>query len=167
MGCSYIHQDIRSAEYGSGYGLVMLIFGEFNVFRPSEAREILNKAYLSLVDGGILLLEPHTFAAVKNMGKQLPSWYSATHGLFSDQPHICLTENIWDSSNSVTTRRYYVVDVFTAEAKRYAQSFQAYDNDQYQSLLREYGFNTVVFYTSLGSNGDSESGDLIAIIGRK
>src|SRR5512136_2789997 len=42
--CTYVRQDLRLAEYGEGFGLVMLIFGEFNVFRPSDARSILLKA---------------------------------------------------------------------------------------------------------------------------
>lgn len=32
LNCQYSEADIRSAEYGSGYDLVMSIFGEFNVF---------------------------------------------------------------------------------------------------------------------------------------
>lgn len=31
--CEYIYQDIRMADYGDEYGLVMSIFGEFNVFQ--------------------------------------------------------------------------------------------------------------------------------------
>jgi SAM-dependent methyltransferase len=46
LACTYIQQDIRTADYGAGYGLVKLIFGEFNVFRPGEARTILEKAQL-------------------------------------------------------------------------------------------------------------------------
>jgi SAM-dependent methyltransferase len=75
--CTYIQQDIRTADYGDGYGLVMSIFGEFNVFRPGEARGILEKAYRALVPNGFLLFEPHTFEAVVKIGKQPASWYSA------------------------------------------------------------------------------------------
>ena len=43
--CTYLQQDIRVADYGAGYGLVLLIFGEFNVFSPIDARAILRKAH--------------------------------------------------------------------------------------------------------------------------
>ena len=36
LDCKYSQEDIRAADFGDGYGLVMLIFGEFNVFRPVE-----------------------------------------------------------------------------------------------------------------------------------
>jgi hypothetical protein len=52
--------DIRLVEYGAGYDLVMLIFGEFNVFKPSEARLLLEKMHVALKPGGRLLLEPMT-----------------------------------------------------------------------------------------------------------
>ena len=83
--CSYLLQDMRNADYGRGYGLVMLIFGEFNVFRPSDARTILEKAHAALSPGGVLLLEPHTFAAVREMGERDAHWYSADSGVFSDR----------------------------------------------------------------------------------
>lgn len=38
-----INGDIRSVDFGGGYGLVMMIYGEFNVFSPSECRKILKK----------------------------------------------------------------------------------------------------------------------------
>ena len=61
LSCEYIHDDIRTADYGTGYQLVMLLFGEFNVFRHEEIADILGRAYHSLALGGVLLLEPHTF----------------------------------------------------------------------------------------------------------
>ena len=68
--CTYIQQDIRKVDFGGEYGLVMLIFGEFNVFRPGEAKGILGKACRALVPNGFLLLEPHTFEAVVKLGEQ-------------------------------------------------------------------------------------------------
>ncbi len=66
--CTYVQDDIRAPDYGTGYGLVMLIFGEFNAFSPSDAMGISIKAHGALAEGGILLLEPHTASAVREMG---------------------------------------------------------------------------------------------------
>src|SRR5262249_39092185 len=79
--CSYRLGDIRSADYGAGYGLAMLIFGELNVFRPIEARTILARTRGALADGGLLLLEAHTYGAVHRMGEAPRSWQSAERGL--------------------------------------------------------------------------------------
>ena len=165
--CTYIQQDIRIADYGHGYGLAMLIFGEFNVFRSSEARSILIKAHQALGEGGRLLLEPHTFAAVRAVGQQPVSWYSAESGLFSDRPHICLTENFWDSQLNASTERYFIIDGSSGQVTRYAASMQAYTGEQYQSLLQECGFGDVVFHPSLGGNPDQPESDLIAIVCQK
>jgi SAM-dependent methyltransferase len=167
LGCTYIQGDIRSADYGRGYGLAMLIFGEFNVFRPAEARLILEKAHRALLPGGVLLLEPHTFEAVLKMGKASSSWYSSESGLFSAEPHLCLQESFWDAEDHVAIERYYVVDAATGGVARHSSSTQAYTDDQYRSLLAECGFGRVAFYSSLGGSTGAAAGDLIAILSRK
>lgn len=165
--CTYIQQDIRKADYGDDYGLVMSIFGEFNVFRPEEARGILEKAYRALVPNGFLLLEPHTFEAVVKIGEQPSSWYSSEKGLFSDEPHLCLQENFWDTEDNVAIQRYYVIDAAAGEVARHSASTQAYTNDGYRSLLAECGFGELVFYPSLGGSAGSRERDLMAILSQK
>jgi len=165
--CTYIQQDIRTADYGDGYGLVMLIFGEFNVFRPTEARCILEKAYCALVPNGFLLLEPHTFEAVVKIGEQPSLWYSAEEGLFSDEPHLCLQENFWNAEGNVAIERYYIVNAVTGEVVRHSASVQAYTDDQYRCLLVECGFGEVAFFPSMGGSTGSAGSDLTVILSRK
>ncbi|MGD8626751.1 MAG: class I SAM-dependent methyltransferase [Anaerolineae bacterium] len=167
LDCTYIHDDIRTADYGQGYGLVMLIFGEFNVFRPAGARHILEKAHRALAPGGFLLLEPHTFEVVLQMGKEPPSWYAAERGLFSAEPHLCLQESFWDAGDKVAINRYYVVDAATGEVTRHSSTTQAYTDDQYRALLAGCGFYETTFYASLGGEPGVATGDLLAILSRK
>jgi SAM-dependent methyltransferase len=167
LDCTYIQQDIRTVDYGDEYGLVMLIFGEFNVFRPGEARGILEKACRALVPNGFLLLEPHTFEVVVKIGKEPCSWYSAEKGLFSEKPHLYLQENFWDMEDNVAIQRYYIIEAATGEVACHSASTQAYTNEEYRSLLAECGFGKVVFYPSLGGSADSPEGDLIAILSQK
>jgi SAM-dependent methyltransferase len=167
LACTYIQRDIRTADYGDEYGLVMLIFGEFNVFRPEEAKGILEKAYRALVPNGFLLLEPHTFEAVVKIGQEPSSWYSAEKGLFSDEPYLCLQEGFWDAEESVAIERYYIIDGATGAVTRHSASTQAYTNEEYRSLLAECGFGEVVFYPSLGGSAGSPEGDLMAVLSKK
>jgi 2-polyprenyl-3-methyl-5-hydroxy-6-metoxy-1,4-benzoquinol methylase len=81
LSCQYSCQDIRQAEYPSGANLVMLIYGEFNVFRPADAGVILDKAWQALAPGGVLLLEPHPYHVIKKMGEAAPSWMAEGGGL--------------------------------------------------------------------------------------
>ena len=167
LDCSYVQQDIRTAEYGTGYGLVMLLFGEFNVFRPAEAQAIVRKAYQALDEGGLLLLEVHTFATVRALGEQPRSWYSAPSGLFSERPHLVLTESFWDAQRAVATERYFVLDAATGDVARHAASVQAYTDEQYRSLLADTGLAAVIFYPSLIGSPDETQGEFMVTVGSR
>jgi SAM-dependent methyltransferase len=159
--------DIRDIEFGGDYGLVMLIFGEFNVFRPSDSRLILDKIYTALGQGGYLLLEPHTYKCVQEMGESSPTWYTAQEGLFSDKPHLYLQENFWNHQKHVATSRYYVIDSQTMHIEHHAASVQAYTDIDYRALLIEMGYDEVEFYPSLIGIKDETQNDFFAILSRK
>ena len=165
--CTYLEQDIRTANYGAEYGLVMLIFGEFNVFRPEEAKDILTRACRAMLPDGFLLLEPHAFNKVVEIGSEPSSWYSAEKGLFSSEPHLCLQESLWDADHRVAIERYYVIDVATGEVACSSSSMQAYTNEEYQLLLAECGFDRTRLYPSLGAGADGPQGDFISILAQK
>ena len=163
----YVHHDIRTADYGRGFGLVMLIYGEFNIFGPTDANRILRKAHQALRDDGGLLLEPHTAAIVRDMGQAAPNWYTARQGLFSDRPHLCLQENFWDEVRQAATIRYWVVDARSGGTTRYAQSFQAYTGDQYRAMLESKGFERIETYRSLAGEADGGQDGLFALVSHK
>lgn len=165
--CRFVEADIRRADYGSGYGLAMLIFGEFNVFHPDHARAILCKIYAALDAGGLVVLEPHTFEAVRRLGAQMPFWYATPSGLFSDRPHLCLTEAFWDADRNVATERYFIVDAQSGDVVRHATSTQAYTEEAYQTLLEQCGFDQVQIYPSLVGAKDEDQTDFMAIVARK
>ena len=167
LNCKYLHDDIRKADFGTGFDLAMFIFGELNVFRPVDIKMILKKANHALSENGTLLLEPHSFGVIKSIGQLPPSWYSAKNGLFSNKPHICLDESFWDEQSSTATKRYFIIDASTSDVTNYATTYQAYTNRQYQSLLKECGFETIEFYPSLGEAKGKHQADLIAIVARK
>ncbi|HSB66724.1 MAG TPA: class I SAM-dependent methyltransferase, partial [Anaerolineales bacterium] len=143
LSCSYFHADIRQANFPQGVNLVMLIYGEFNVFRRLDAKAILEKAWRALEPNGWLLLEPHPYDVVRQLGEKPASWYSSHAGLFSDQPHLVLRENFWDENLHTATMRYYIIEARSGEVTRYAQSMQAYRDDEYRSLLSSQGFHDV------------------------
>jgi SAM-dependent methyltransferase len=165
--CRYRLQDIRRARYGSGFGLVMLIFGELNVFRPSDAAAILRKSHRALAEGGMLLLEPHTSAVIRWMGRRDALWCSAERGLFSDRPHLRLDEHSWDPDTKTATVRYFIVDAATGDVSGYAQTFQAYSRGEYRSLLNDCGFRDVEFIPSLTGDTEGAQRGLIALVATK
>jgi SAM-dependent methyltransferase len=162
--CEYTCSDVRAVDFGVGFDLVMLTYGELNVFRPADALKILKKARRALADGGLLVLESHTYAAVKAVGERPASWYSAEEGLFSSRPHICLTESFWDEATETATVRYFVVDASSGEVSRYAQTFQAYKDEEYRAVLEKAGFGAVEFFPAFG--GAEQASDFVVIVAR-
>jgi SAM-dependent methyltransferase len=165
--CRYHCEDIRAADYGEGNGLAMLIFGEFNVFRPEDARAILCKAHGALGDDGLLLLEAHTFSAIQTMGEKGHGWYSADRGLFSPEPHLCLEESCWEPASQTATFRYFVVSASTGHVSRFAQTLQAYRYDEYRSVLTECGFENVRFLPSLVGDDEGIEEGYFVLLGEK
>jgi SAM-dependent methyltransferase len=165
LACDYLLGDVRTASYGTGYGLAMQIFGEFNVFTRADAKVILEKARASLVDGGTLLLEPHTLAAVCQLGDEC-WWQAVEQGLFSEDPHLLLYESHWDRESQTTTERYHVVDAATGSITRHASTMQAYTDAGYQDLLESCGFDEIQFYPSLCGIVDDSQPSLLALVAK-
>jgi SAM-dependent methyltransferase len=167
--CVYIEGDIRSTDFGpdGSYDLAMLIYGELNVFRRTDAIAILQKAWRALAPGGLLLLEPHTFEAVREEGQRPSTWYTSENGLFSERPHLALYEAIWHAAQAVTIHRYFIVDAETGAVTRYASSMCAYTSEGYRQLLADAGFGEPVCYPSLTGQADRSQSQLLAIVVRR
>ncbi len=163
----YILGDVRDAEPGAAFNLVMLIFGELNVFPPADAALLVRKAHDALAPGGALLLEPQIYDAVRETGESPSTWYTAEAGLFSDSSHLCLEEHSWDEESRTATTRFYIVDAETGGVERHAMTAQAYTNKGYGRLLSEGGFNGGEFLDSLPGTPEDGFRELLAIVARK
>ena len=163
----YVTEDIRTAEYGEGYGLTMMIYGEFNVFKKEDIKAVLKKAYDSLDEGGVFIAEPHRFETIKSVGEEATSWYSSESMLFSDEPHLALMECFWVEEHSVTINRYFIVDAVSGEVTLHASTMQAYTNDEYEELLRQVGFREIEFYDSLTGEVMDKKEHFMVIVGKK
>ena len=166
-GCTYRFGDVRNAEYGSGYGLVMFIFGALNIIPPADARAILKKACVALEPGGHILLEASTPDAVDQIGNQPSMWYSTDAGLFSDRPHLCLMENFWDQDSATATERFYIIDAASGQVTRHAASTVAYSDAQLQKMLREAGFRNISFHPSLTGKEEAQSQEMVVVLAQK
>ncbi len=136
----YLQEDIITTDYGSDYDLIMLIYGEFNVFPKKDVLKFLQKAYNALKPGGQILIEAHTFDVIKNLGNSANSWTKEESGLFSDKPHLILTRNKWYENEKAAQTTYIIIDAETANADLYRNTMQAYTNDEYKALFEKAGF---------------------------
>lgn len=159
---AYHLADVRSAEYGFGYDLVMLLYGELNVFHPSDARLILLHARRALAQGGRILLEAHTDAAVRAMGAAPRVWRSAAQGLFSPSPHLWLQESFWDDEERVATTRHFIVDAADASVTAHAETVQSYSPAGYRALLDDCGLHLSSYGGSL--TGLQDDDDFVVLL---
>jgi len=165
-GITYIHHDLRTFDYGSGYDLVMLIYGEFNTFRKPDARNILVKASKAIKDDGRLLIELNSYSCLHGFGLTASDWHTESNGLFSDEPYLFLEESFWNEEMQAATRRMYMIDAASGEVQQFADNHQAYTEEELRLMAHECGFSKVVFHANWPGNFD-ESGDYLLMVCEK
>ena len=154
---TYIQHDLRTLEYGHGYDLVMLIYGEFNTFRKPDALNILIKACKALKDDGRLLIELNSYSCLHSFGLTASNWHAAPEGLFSNHPYLFLEESFWNDELQAATRRMYVIDVASGEVQQIADNHQAYVEEDLRFMAKECGFSKVEFHENWpGLSGASD-----------
>jgi SAM-dependent methyltransferase len=167
LACQYQLEDVRLADFGGGYDLAMFIYGEFNVFKPQDARAILQKMHAALNQNGTLLLEVSPLDSIESIGRCASAWSAQPTGLFSSQPHLLLDESFWDAAIQTATTRYYVVDAVSGQVSRHAASYRGYTQDELADLLAGCGFEKIRFYPALGVEQSALPSDFIAITAHK
>jgi len=165
--CVYRQTDLRDGAFGSDFELVMLIYGQLNVFPRDRGRQILQGAHQALRPGGFLLLEIQSDEHIRKAARGAPSWYSTPAGLFSDAPHIVLQENFWDDEARASTNRFLVIDGETGSVSSYALSNEAYAADELGELLVEIGFGDLRWHPSLTGEPVDGEHPLQVVVARK
>jgi len=161
--CDFILGDIRQIEFGGPNDLVMLLFGEANVFSPVEIRHILQKTHDNCQPGGQLIVEASTPAGVKTIGTAEASEYECKSGLFSDRPHRCRTENQWLPNEQVAIQTFTITEKDSGQTRNYRNTTKAWSDNELVNLLLETGFTTASQCEAWPSNTD----DLRLWIARK
>jgi SAM-dependent methyltransferase len=139
--CDFTLGDIRAESFGGPYDLVMILYGELNVFSPAEALAILRKAKNSLSSQGRLIIEVQAASAVERLGLGNPSEYESETGLFSDHPHRCRTENQWLPEQKVAIQTFTVTEATDGQTRVYRNTTKAWPDDDLFSLLTDAGFS--------------------------
>lgn len=156
----YVFEDMREADYGSNWDLIMQVYGEFNVFRSHDAELILTKCFSALVHGGSLLLEVCAFSEVWTRGHN-PSISGESRSDFFGR------DNFWDTNRRVATERDTTTDKTTGSTTVVGVSYQAYTDEEYVDLLKRFGFKTVRKYPSLTGKIDDWSKNYVVFVAGK
>lgn len=148
--------DLRTAPYGTGYDLAMQIYGEFNVFNPRDARDILNKVSAALRPGGRLILEVSAEQALRRRGEEPRRFTANESGLFHAGPHLVLEENRWDEESSALATRYTVLSIDDGTIHQYGASYQAWIDMELAALLADCRFGPMNLLPNLGLDAGFE-----------
>ena len=139
-GTEYVLGDIRTADFGTGHDLALMIYGEFNVFPPEDAVSILRRARAAVGPGGCLLLEAQTFASVRAAGLAPPVRHELPRGLFLEGPHGLAIESRWHEERATTQQQFTVTDRRSGKVAVYRNTTKAWTDDEIVGLLRDAGF---------------------------
>ncbi|NLX99236.1 MAG: methyltransferase domain-containing protein [Rhodopirellula sp.] len=139
--CEFRLGDLRAVDFGGPCDLAMMLYGELNVFAPKESELILRKAHASLVPDGLLIAEVQTAEAVETLGRTESSEYRCESGLFSDNPHCCLTKNQWLEDQKVALQMFTVSEIDADKTQTYRSTTRAWSDNELQALLTEAGFS--------------------------
>ncbi len=143
LDCRFEHADLRQADFGSGFDLAMLIYGQLNVFTRDQARDILRRAAAAVQPRGVLVLELSEPASLRLDDSPRRTWKTATRGVFCSRPHLLLHERFWDEASCTSTERWHVIDLDTAEVTRHAMSCVAYERESIATMLRAVGLRAI------------------------
>ena len=163
----YRRENLCDADLGEGFDLVMMIWGEFNVFPPDGAADLLRRAFAALAPGGRLLLEVSRFEAIRKLGSMPPHWIAAESGLFSERPHLRLEESFWDEKRRAATQCFHIVDLASSRLSSHRISSQAYEDGDLRRLLTAAGLSGVSRHASLTGQADADTTELAVYLGEK
>jgi SAM-dependent methyltransferase len=156
LDCTYLLEDLTTADPGTGFDVVLFLFGEINVFPRAVAADLLARARRALDPGGRIVVEASTFAAVAAAQTEPPTWYTSHGGLMSPAPHLVLMEQAWDERLAVARTRFLVVDAATARVDVYGEEVFAYSEDDYRTMMTTAGFGEIRLLSAMGTAHDPQ-----------
>jgi SAM-dependent methyltransferase len=165
LSCHFELGDIRNVSFEGEFDLVMLLYGELNLFPPDEADALLRSCLVALAPGGRLLLEVHSFDLVRGHASRSTRWSAVASGLFSDLPHLRLDQWFWLEASAHAATRYWIMDAASSEVSLFGSTMKAYTDPEYESLLARNGLKLLQQSPSLTGEED-EAGFPVLLVER-
>ena len=154
LSCRFELGDIRSVRFDGQFDLVMLLYGELNLFQPADTDALLQSYRDALAPDGRLLLEVHGYELTKSIGSRAPRWSVVQSGLFSDRPHLRCDQAFWLEESQHAAGRHWIVDAESGEVSLYGWTQKAYKDVEYEALLARNGLRVVARHPSLTGEQD-------------
>ena len=149
LDCRFLPTDLNRWPEGVPAPLgpcdaVTFWYGEFHAFPPAQAGRILEVLAGGLAADGLLVLEYQPLDLFVQEDSQ--EWESRTTSVFADAPHLWLQESAWHDALRAEITVHWILDAATGALARYAQSHQAYTDEELVAMGAAAGLTDPRFY---------------------
>lgn len=155
--------DDFGAVAGAPFDAVTFWFGEFHAFRPEQARAFLPRLAGLLRPGGLFVLEYQPWDLF--VREDATTWSAVDESPFHRRPHLWLEEFAWDESARAEIQVHWIIEADTGAVSRYAQSHQAWPDQELAALLTGTGLADLEMHEPI--TGVDEQFEFPVLVGRR
>jgi len=157
LNIEYIQMDYRELKIIEKYDLAVLIYLDFCVLNPDDAKNVLKNIYRSLKPEGMLLLDVINERNIDS--KIMPqSWEVAESGFWKETPYIAMSRGYHYPEEKLLLNQHIVID---SEEKVDTYNFWSryYEKEEMKTLLEMIGYKEIKNHENILPPGDCWNGE--------
>lgn len=157
LNIEYIQMDYRELKIKEKYDLAVLIYLDFCVLNPDDAKNVLKNIYRSLKPEGMLFLDVINERNIDS--KIMPqSWEVAESGFWKETPYIAMSRGYHYPEEKLLLNQHIVID---SEEKVDTYNFWSryYEKEEMKTLLEMIGYREIKNHESILPPGDCWNGE--------
>lgn len=153
----YMQMDYRELKIIEKYDLAVLIYLDFCVLNPDDAKNVLKNIYKSLKPEGMLLLDVINERNIDS--KIMPqSWEVAESGFWKETPYIAMSRGYHYPEEKLLLNQHIVIDS-EEKVDKYNFWSRYYEEEEMKTLLEMIGYREIKNHESILPPGDCWSGE--------
>jgi SAM-dependent methyltransferase len=157
LNIEYMQMDYRELKIIEKYDLAVLIYLDFCVLNPDDAKNVLKNIYKSLKPEGMLLLDVINERNIDS--KIMPqSWEVAESGFWKETPYIAMSRGYHYPEEKLLLNQHIVID---SEEKVDTYNFWSryYEKEEMKTLLEMIGYKEIMNHENILPPGDCWNGE--------
>ena len=153
----YMQMDYRELKIIEKYDLAVLIYLDFCVLNPDDAKNVLKNIYKSLKPEGMLLLDVINERNIES--KIMPqSWEVAESGFWKETPYIAMSRGYHYPEEKLLLNQHIVIDS-EEKVDKYNFWSRYYEEEEMKTLLEMIGYREIKNHESILPPGDCWNGE--------
>jgi len=157
LNIEYMQMDYRELKIIEKYDLAVLIYLDFCVLNPDDAKNVLKNIYKSLKPEGMLLLDVINERNIDS--KIMPqSWEVAESGFWKETPYIAMSRGYHYPEEKLLLNQHIVIDS-EEKVDKYNFWSRYYEEEEMKTLLEMIGYREIKNHESILPPGDCWNGE--------